>query len=99
MATQVPLIRGEAFRAVLNGWERQPWEMNGQTGTFLQLSITKEGSIDSERITGAKDLDESTFPAVGALVEIVPGFEKVYQEARYKLKAVEVREAKVSSKV
>lgn len=85
-------IKGEPIRGTLNGWERQPWEMDGKTGTFLQLSVTREGSMDSERITAVKDLDEKTFPGVGTLVEITPVFEKVYREAKYKMKALSVRQ-------
>lgn len=87
-------IKGEPFKATLNGWVREPWEMNGKTGTFLQLSVTKEGSMDSQRVTAVRELDESKFPANGSLIEIVPVFEKVYGEAKYKLKALDVRAVK-----
>jgi hypothetical protein len=90
-------IKGEPFKATLNGWVREPWDFNGQTGTYLQLSVTKVGSMDSQRVTAVKELDEKTFPANGSVVEILPVFEKVFGESKYKLKALELRAVKAGA--
>lgn len=94
---EVAQIEGSPFVAVLNGWERLPWEIEGRSGTFLQLSVTREGSLDSERITGVREMDESKLPGNGSRVEIVPVFEKVFQKSVYKMKAREVRAMKGAS--
>jgi hypothetical protein len=94
LVAEVAQIEGSPIRAVLNGWERLPWEMNGKSGTYLQLSVTREGSLDSERITCVREVEESKLPANGSMVELLPVFEKVFQKSVYKMKVREVRALK-----
>lgn len=97
MFEQEGLFVCQPREAALLGFAREPYEFDGNKGTYLWASVLPKGAAESVRLSCAKELDESTFPELGSSVIVQVEFQR-YGTGPWKPKLIKCEPAKVSAK-